>query len=90
VWWSPALLTSEPDWLREPRGRGVLETIDWYPLITFFQISADMMDSTNVPYGNGHVYQSHQAGAWAQIIPPQGWTEQDTVRLVDLVQANAG
>ena len=86
VWWSPELLVTEPDWLREPRGPDVLPQLRWLPVITFLQVSGDMLDSTGVPYGHGHVYQSNQADVWARIIPPPGWTDADADRLMATVQ----
>ena len=45
------------------------------------KVGGDMMDSTSVPVGNGHVYGWHQIGTWARIAAPPGWTSQDTARL---------
>lgn len=83
VWWAPSLLWSRPDWLAEPRAPGVWPRLRWLPLLTFLQVTGDMMDSTSVPAGYGHVYGLHQAAAWGRIIPPQGWTPADTIRLAD-------
>lgn len=84
VWWSPDLVFSTPDWLVEPRGPDVSSRLRWWPLLTFLQLSGDMMDSTSVPAGHGHVYGYAQAEAWALIAPPPGWTESDTGALVAL------
>ncbi len=83
VWWSPRLLWSRPDWLAEPLAPGVWPHLRWLPLVTFLQVTGDMMDSTSVPAGYGHVYGYHQAAAWGRLIPPPGWTEADTARLAD-------
>lgn len=82
VWWSPGLLLGRPDWLEEPRAPDVSPRMRWWPILTFLQLSGDMMDSTSVPMGHGHVYGSHQAAAWARIAPPDGWSDTDTERLV--------
>jgi uncharacterized membrane protein len=84
VWWSPELLAGRPDWLAEPRGPDVSPHMRWWPILTFLQLSGDMMDSTSVPTGHGHVYGWHQAAAWARIAPPEGWTDADTDRLVGI------
>lgn len=81
VWWTPSLLWSRPDWLAEPLGPGVWPHLRWLPLVTFLQLTGDLMDSTSVPAGWGHVYGSHQAAAWGRLIPPTGWTDADTDRL---------
>ncbi len=49
VWWAPNLLLSKPDWLSEPRGTDVLPSLRWWPLLTFFQVSADLINSTGRP-----------------------------------------
>jgi len=42
VWWSTDLALRRPDWLREPRGRDVLDEMIWIPLVSFWQISDDL------------------------------------------------
>ena len=83
VWWSPRLLWSRPDWLAEPPAPGTWPHQRWLPVVTFLMVTGDMMDSTSVPVGHGHVYGWHQTGAWARIAPPPGWTSVDTERLQD-------
>ena len=83
VWWAPELLWSQPDWLAEPRGPGVLAQVSWWPLITFVGVSGDMIDSQSVPAGFGHVYGYTEAAAWARVLPPPGWTATDTAALVE-------
>ena len=82
VWWSPRLLFTEPDWLKEPRGSDVLPQTRWFPIITFLQTSADMAVSTGVPAGHGHKYDTDVVGAWVDILQPPDWTDADTDRLV--------
>ncbi len=86
VWWSADLLWARPDWLGEPRGPDVLPTLTWLPLFTFAGLTGDMIDSQGVPPANGHVYGTHPARSWALMIPPRGWTDRDTDRLVALLQ----
>ena len=58
--------------------------MQWYPLVTFWQVTADMADSTSVPPGFGHVFSTlESASAWASIIPPSGWTPQRTAALAE-------
>jgi len=56
----------------------------WYPVVTFLQVAADMAVSTDVPAGHGHLYGSF-VEYWAAIIPPKGWTADDTERLIAVV-----
>jgi uncharacterized membrane protein len=86
VWWSPRLLYERPDWLREPGGRDVPPGMRWYPFLTFWQVTADLVSSTRVPAGHGHVYGSEQVDAWAAIAPPSGWSPTQTARLKALME----
>ncbi|MCA2211591.1 alpha/beta hydrolase [Jidongwangia harbinensis] len=85
VWWSPRLMLSRPDWLREPRGADVSTGVRWYPFVTFWQVTADMAFSTGVPAGHGHSYGAEPVAAWAEIAPPDGWTPQRTAELTGLI-----
>ncbi|MDT5389578.1 MAG: hypothetical protein QOE04_3219 [Mycobacterium sp.] len=87
AWWNPDLLFSKPDWLREPRGYDVSPRMEWIPIVTFLQVSADMAVAVDVPDGHGHVYVRDVANAWQYILQPldvlDGWTDAktDTLRL---------
>lgn len=81
VWWSPDLLWSEPDWLREPRGADVLPDVRWYPGVTFWQLTWDMAIALEPPPGHGHHYGQEITAAWASILHPPHWTEADTAAL---------
>ena len=81
AWWSPDLLFAKPDWLREARGYDVSPDMEWIPIVTFLQVSADMAVAVNVPDGHGHVYVADVANAWAAILSPPGWSQEKTERL---------
>ena len=85
VWWSPDLLFRKPDWLREPPGFDRSPSMRWYPIITFWQVSADMAGNvTNaggIPAGHGHDYGDDQLDGWVAVAAPEGWTELDTDRI---------
>jgi uncharacterized membrane protein len=85
VWWGPHLITQRPDWLSEPAGRDVVEPMIWIPLVTFWQVSADLPFATGVPNGHGHVYTREYVDAWAHVLQPPGWTEDKAARLRDLM-----
>jgi uncharacterized membrane protein len=78
VWWSPDLLFGRPDWLMEPRGRDVSPAMSWYPVVTFWQVTADLTNSTNVPSGHGHDYDNMILDAWVGVAAPDHWTGEDT------------
>jgi uncharacterized membrane protein len=81
VWWSPKLLLEKPGWLSEPRGADVSPHTMWLPIITFWQVSGDMVFSTGVPDGHGHKYGDLPTDAWGAVAPPDGWTQAKTDQL---------
>lgn len=81
VWWSQDLLFSRPDWLSEPPGRDRTRSMRWYPIVTFWQVAADMTNAASVPGGHGHNYGDFILDGWAGVAPPQGWTRADTERI---------
>jgi len=81
VWWSEDLLFNRPDWLREPPGRDRTASMRWYPIITFWQVAADMTNASSVPGGHGHNYGDFVLDGWAAVAPPDGWTHDDTERV---------
>lgn len=81
VWWSQDLLFTRPDWLSEPPGRDRTRSMRWYPIITFWQVAADMTNATSVPGGHGHNYGDFILDGWAGAAPPDGWTPGDTERI---------
>ena len=85
TWWNPSLLFREPDWLKEKRGRDVLHSTHWIPVVTFLQVSADMAVAVDVPDGHGHHYLRSIPYAWAKILQPPGWTDEKTRRLLPLL-----
>jgi uncharacterized membrane protein len=85
AWWHPDLLFAEPDWLKEPRGYDVSGRMQWIPVVTFLQVSADMAVAVDVPDGHGHVYVKDVADAWAAILQPPGWTPAKTEKLRPLL-----
>ena len=85
VWWSWALAFHQPDWLRGTHPPDVSSAMHWYPLVTFWQVAADLALATAVPAGHGHTYGMLQgAASWAAIIPPAGWTADRTAELGNL------
>ncbi len=81
VRWTPTLAFNKPDWLSEPRAPDVSPDMVWIPVVTFWQVSADLPSTYAVPAGHGHWYSELYVDAWAAVAPPPGWTEQDTHRL---------
>jgi uncharacterized membrane protein len=90
VWWSPELLFSQPDWLKEPQGRDRTASMRWYPIVTFWQVGADMTNAAGVPGGHGHNYGNSVLDGWAAVAPPAGWTPADTERVRVAMATAAG
>ncbi len=81
VWWSPRLVFSRPDWLVEPAGADRTRSMRWYPIVSFWQVSADMTNASAVPAGHGHNYGDSVLDGWLAVIPPDAWTTADTERV---------
>jgi uncharacterized membrane protein len=81
VWWSTDLLFTRPDWLREAPGRDRTASMRWYPIITFWQVAADMTNAAGMPGGHGHNYGDFVLDGWAAVAPPDGWRPEDTERI---------
>ncbi|WP_051024193.1 alpha/beta hydrolase [Nocardia aobensis] len=76
VWWSPDLILSQPDWLSEPRGSDVSTQMRWWPLVTFWQVAADLTNAQGVSDGHGHNYGTMVLDGWAAVLPPPDWNPQ--------------
>jgi uncharacterized membrane protein len=74
LWWSWNLAFHQPDWLRAPRAPDVSSVMRWYPVVTFWQVSADLAPATAVPPGHGRTYGMLQGtAAWrASSLRPAG------------------
>ncbi|WP_010273200.1 alpha/beta hydrolase [Paenibacillus senegalensis] len=82
VKWNWELFWKEPQWVSEQKRDGLLpDRFHWYPALTFFQLSADMLIANQVPPGYGHNYGTHAIYAWAALTGLEGWTEGEVKRL---------
>ena len=57
----------------------------WIPLVTFWQVTADLPLSTGVPDGHGHTYTREFVDGWARILQPADWTTAKAEQLRDIV-----
>jgi uncharacterized membrane protein len=59
--------------------------MQWYPIVTFLQVTADMAgnvtDSAGTPPGHGHNYGDLQLDGWVAVAAPEDWTLSDTDRI---------
>ena len=85
VWLSPDLLFERPDWLSETPGFDRTPSMRWSPIVTFWQVMADMAgnvtNSAGTPPGHGHNYGDSQLDGWVAVAAPPGWTGVDTERV---------
>ncbi|WP_046301027.1 alpha/beta hydrolase [Mycobacterium sp. UM_Kg27] len=86
VWWSPDLLFARPDWLTEPPGPDRTASMRWYPVVTFWQVTADLFHGEQMPAGHGHNYADTILDGWVAVLPPDGWTPSDTERVRDALR----
>ncbi len=82
AWWSFDLLHSEPDWLREDRKGTSTAAMTWLPVITFWQVSADLAQATSPPSGEGHTYRDEVVPAWAAVL---GVEDVDVATVIDAI-----
>jgi uncharacterized membrane protein len=70
VWWSTDLLFRTPAWLEEPGPpQTPMSIMSWTPVVTFWQLTADMAMSNSFAGGYGHRYQEAETvPAWAGIL----------------------
>lgn len=85
--WSWDLLLERSEWIDEEHGPDVLPTLDWYPFVTFWQVTADMALSATVPAGHGHNYGGELVDAWLAVAPPDDWPAERTAELRDMVHS---
>lgn len=84
TFFSPRLAFSSPDWLREgQRAPDVSEKMVWRPVITMWQVAADLVAAGDVPRGHGHNFSAREnLDAWVAITRPEDWTPELTERIV--------
>ncbi len=82
------LALHEPDWLLEgQRGPDITDNMRWIPLVTFWQVAADLPTAGAVENGHGHNYsQSTMIDAWAGVTEPDDWSKDKSDTLKQLFQ----
>jgi len=85
VFFNQNLAFASPDWLEheEQRAPDVSDQMVWVPLVTMWQVAADLPAAGSVPEGFAHLYKmTENAQAWIALTQPEGWTEADTQPLL--------
>ena len=83
---SPTAARKGPGWLDDPRGPDVSESMTWIPIVTFWPVAADHTFAGGVPPGHGHRYGANVVEGWVAVDVPDGWADEDTARLHDLIE----
>lgn len=82
TFYDPVSLWRRPDWLTPPVGPGVLPDFAWFPVVTFLQLTFDMMTAVAPPLGQGHRYAfPDYADAWLALTGAPGWTPEAVAAL---------
>lgn len=80
----------ELEWLKEDqRSPRVIPAMQWYPVVTFWQVLFDMVLAVGdtLPDGNGHRYSSDAyIESWVALTRPQSWTNEQSAALTALFQ----
>lgn len=75
VWWDMNLAFTRPGWMREPQPdtlyADTFPRLNWAPLISFWQIGLDQINSLNVPGGHGHNYFWENFWYWDEVLGSQ-------------------
>ena len=88
TFFEPQSLYRRPEWMEAPRGPDVSPRFEWYPVVTFLQLTLDMMTATTTPMGYGHVFApAHYIDGWVGVTEPEGWDEAALARLEAMLTA---
>jgi uncharacterized membrane protein len=75
VFYDPNAIWRKPEWMKPPIGPDVSPDLIWVPVVTFLQLTIDLMTAVLPPMGFGHVYAfDHYLDAWAELTEAPGWT----------------
>jgi len=88
-YWNLETLWSRPEWVDDPVGYDVSPDVTWFPIVTWGQVSADLIAGFSAGPGFGHNYSLDFVSGWASVAPPPDWSADDTVRLVAHLDAGA-
>ncbi len=81
-YWNLKTLWSRPEWVNDPIGYDVSPDVTWFPIVTWGQVSADLIAGFSAGPGFGHNYSVDFVSGWAAVSPPDAWSGDDTARLV--------
>ena len=80
TFWDESWFWRRPEIMNSPRGDAVVART-WFPIVSGVQGVFDLMAGFGAPPGFGHDYRLDYVRAWAQVAPPEGWTNAKTTAL---------
>ena len=88
TFYDPYAFYRQPAWMAMPRGPDVSPDFEWYPVVTFLQLTLDMAMATTTPMGLGHVYAGeHYIDPWIAVTDVTDWSAADVARLKERFRA---
>ncbi|MCE6959150.1 alpha/beta-hydrolase family protein [Cereibacter sphaeroides] len=91
TFYDPSSLWRKPEWMKPPLGPDVSPDLVWIPVVTFLQLTFDLMLAVTPPKGHGHVYAfEHYLDAWAGLTEAPGWTPEALEAVKAAVAAGRG
>lgn len=88
TFYDPTSLWQKPAWMVAPVGPDVSPDLVWIPVVTFLQLTFDLMLAVTPPMGHGHVYAfDHYLDAWYGLTDAPGWTPEALETLKVMVTA---
>jgi len=88
-WWNVKTLVVRPDWTRGEKPYDLPDSVGWFPLVTWVQVTFDLFRGFAAGPGYGHDYDPDVAAAWTAVSSPPDWTAEDTTRLSSLMETEA-
>lgn len=85
AFWSVEALWRLPEWMAQPRGFDVPDSLRWFPIVSSVQSVGDFLDQLGPPPGFGHDYSTGYVKGWVSVVPPEGWAQADTERLEQFI-----
>lgn len=89
VFFNTDLAFTAPAWItdEDQRSPDVSTEMSWFPLVTMWQVLADLPAAGSVPEGFGHLYPlTENAESWIAVTRPDGWSNADTTRLLEFLE----
>ncbi|MCR6500162.1 alpha/beta-hydrolase family protein [Shinella sp. CPCC 101442] len=88
TFYDPYAFYRQPAWMDTPRGPDVSPDFQWYPVVTFLQLTLDLAMATTTPMGLGHVYAGeHYVEPWIAVTGVTDWSAEDIARLKEKFRA---